>query len=341
MKRCADGLASCLQQAGLPARSWWPRTVGRNLGLRTSAALSRYAAPLWELPRRCRGNQRVLIPDHGNGMWVNAVEGHRCAVMCHDVIPLHAAAGRLDRRNVSAGALVVFRLAMEGLRRARVVMTPSHATARDLVEHVGLPAQRVHVVPLGVDEAFQPIGERKDLGCPYVVSVGVDLPYKNLDGVVRGFIAAARRRREVPLKLVRLGRPLSSPHRQLIDEAGLASRVVEPTAEHPLDDDELAAWYRGASALLFPSHWEGYGWPPREALACGTPVVLSNRGALAELSGPGVHKVTDPHSDNDIARAIWAACDDGDKGARAETPLRWSGVTPLLMHALSPILEAA
>jgi glycosyltransferase involved in cell wall biosynthesis len=333
MKRCADGLAWCLRRGGVVVREVTPRTVGAGLPRRLSAGLSRYVAPLLDLPR---GGGPALVVDHGNGAWVHAVDADRCAVVCHDLIPLRAARGMLGRDNVSVPALAAFCLAMSGLRRARVVLAPSEATAGDLVTLLGVDRARVAVVPLGVDDVFRREGPRGDVGGPYVLSVGVGLGYKNLGGVVAGFVAARRKGRA--LRLVRLGTPFPAALRAVLRDAGCVEDVVEVAG--PFTDQELARWYRGALALVFPSFHEGYGWPPREALACGTPVVVSDRGALAEVDGPGVFRVT-PEEAGSVGEGILAAVAHGPVVRGAGAVPRWAQVVPGLLRALAPVLEGA
>ena len=172
--------------------------------------------------------------------------------------------------------------------RAGHVLTDSDATRRDVIELLGIPPERVTTVLLGVSGAFgaQPVpGERMRLqevygvgDRPFVLAVGTVQPRKNYERL----IAALDRAREVvEVDLVLIGRP-----------AWLAEPVLEAAAARDhvhllgfVDDADLPAFYRQATVLAFPSLYEGFGLPPLEAMACGTPVVASSASSIPEAVG--------------------------------------------------------
>ena len=118
------------------------------------------------------------------------------------------------------------------------------------------------------------------VGAPFVLNVGSSLPRKNRAGVVRIF---ARLRDHWPEgRLVFAGEPLTDDVRRLAAALGVSDRVVE--AVKP-PGRVLEALYNGAAALLFPSRFEGFGWPAIEAQACGCPVLCSDAGSLGEVVG--------------------------------------------------------
>jgi glycosyltransferase involved in cell wall biosynthesis len=176
-------------------------------------------------------------------------------VTVHDLIHLHL-------RNPVKRAY-----AWTMLRRAarQTVVTVTHAMKHEIESTLG--ARDVIVTPNGVDPRFTPQGRRAP--GQYFLFVGNDKPHKN----VATLVAAYETMKSSPRSdLVLAGAPFS----QYRTRATLAGFV---------DDDELAALYRGAIALVIPSIEEGFGLPAVEAMACGTPVITSNAPALVEITG--------------------------------------------------------
>jgi glycosyltransferase involved in cell wall biosynthesis len=207
----------------------------------------------------------------------------RCPVVVtvHDLIHW-----RLPRSAVHA-AYVRLLLGLVRLR-ARVVLTPSHAVARDLEQLARVPADRIRVVPNGVDAAFwgaslsaeaaAAFAARRGLAGAYVLNVTNGLPHKGLD------LLLAAWRQVADLQLVLAGRGSDGAAvRAGIARAGLASDRVRVLGE--LGDDELRLAYRGAAAVVVASRLEGFGLPALEAMAAGVPVAAAEAGALPEVTG--------------------------------------------------------
>jgi glycosyltransferase involved in cell wall biosynthesis len=177
------------------------------------------------------------------------------------------------------------------VRAARHVVAISEATKRDLIEHYNVPAQRISVVYHGVDERFQPAPDdeisrvRRDLGLAaderFILFVGTLQPRKNLVRLIEAFEAIAEAEPDVKLVLAG-GRGWKL---EQIDQAIATSRhrtrILQPG--HVLDAD-LPALYSAASAVALISLYEGFGLPALEAMACGAPVLVSNRGSLPEVA---------------------------------------------------------
>jgi len=169
---------------------------------------------------------------------------------------------------------------------------PSDATRRDLERLYGVSSARVHVIPHGVDEDLEPVDDpvrlaevrqRYDLGPDYLLYVGTLQPRKNVGRLVEAFLRArARSGRQLTLALAGQLAWLLGPTELRLDELearGLVRRLGYVARQ------DLAPLLSGALAFVFPSLYEGFGLPPLEAMACGTPVLVSDRSSLPEVVG--------------------------------------------------------
>ncbi len=182
------------------------------------------------------------------------------------------------------------RLMPRSARNAARVIAPSESTKRDIVQLLNVPGERVRVIPLGVAGQFRPPEEpdaarelRRRLNLPerYILYVGNFEPKKNLRQLIEVF-ADARRSGRVTARLVLAGR--KAWHDSELHHAIRRHRLTELVTLLPdFPDADLPALYAGASLFVFPSRTEGFGLPPLEAMACGTPVVASRAGALPEV----------------------------------------------------------
>ena len=231
--------------------------------------------------------------------WIDGASLHmRCpqVVTLHDLVPL-------KRRSEYLRTGARFRLRYLAVQRAARIVVPTATVARDAIERLDIAPDKIAVIAEAPAAAMRPRGPeeveavRRRHGLPgeYLVWVGgLEHPDPR-----KRVAALARAPRELPLVLV--GRP-GAWARELADRDG-----VVLTGE--VSDDDLAAIYTAARALVFPSDDEGFGLPPVEALACGTPVVACDIPALRDVLGD---------------RATFVATDDIagllDAGAAARRP---------------------
>jgi len=216
------------------------------------------------------------------------------ATTIHDLVPLHHPEWTTSRtRSMHT------RKYRNAAHTCDVVFVNSAYTGRDVVDTLGVPPARVRVARPAVKDAFHADGPRADLGAPYLLAVATLEPRKNLQTLVEA-------------------------HRLLESEILLAVVGAEGWGEQPLLDDprvrrlgfvsdeELARLYRGASAAVYPSRFEGFGIPVIEAMACGCPVVCSSHPSLDEASGDAAVR-TAPDDPAAMAQAIERALADRER----------------------------
>jgi glycosyltransferase involved in cell wall biosynthesis len=217
------------------------------------------------------------------------------------------------------------------LAAATRVITPSRAARAQVVDEYGFDPDRVHVVPHGVDHAqFRPelSGGREQIGRRYILFVGVLHRRKNLDALREAFAGLARR--GFDHMLVAVANPPPDQHERPDLQARLQLEGLPGRVEllRGLGDDQLAALMAGADAFCLPSLFEGFGLPALEAMACGVPVVVSDRGALPEVVGDA-GLVVEPTS-SAIEAALRQLLEDrslaerlGAAGARRAAAFSW------------------
>jgi glycosyltransferase involved in cell wall biosynthesis len=192
-------------------------------------------------------------------------------------------------------------------RRARAIVTDSEYSRRAVVARLGVPPDKVTAIGVAVGAEFvpSPLAEaaRARYGTPgaYVLYVGNFMPHKNVDGLLRAWAA--------------LPAPLRAGHRLVLAGGDAARRprlealaralAVEASVAFPgrIDDADLPGLYSACAAFVLPSLDEGFGLPAVEAMACGAPVVVSDRGALPEIAGPGA-LVVDVAAEGALAQAL-------------------------------------
>lgn len=218
-------------------------------------------------------------------------------------------------------AEVRFHMLRHGLSRAERIITVSQATRRDLTRLMDIPGDRIHVVPNAIDDLF--LGrdseddcrlalERYQVDYPFLLYAGNIQPQKNLPRLVEAFAVVAAELDQHPkyrdLRLIIIGDYLAA-HSDL-RRSVIRSRVqqrVRFLGFVPVET--LRIFYRSAAAFVFPSLYEGFGLPPLEAMAQGTPVVTSNVSSLPEVVGDAAVLVN-PENVFEIARGIRQALVD-------------------------------
>jgi glycosyltransferase involved in cell wall biosynthesis len=195
------------------------------------------------------------------------------------------------------------------VRRADRVIAVSARTGEDVIERYGVGADKVTVISNGVDEEFGSEGARED-GAPYLLFVGALSPRKDPLTAIEALALV-----DADLRLVLVGpdKGLATDAKRTVSRLGLNGRVE--FAGH-VEKPVLATLYRGAEALVFPSKYEGFGFPALEAMASGTPVVATTAGAIPEVAGEAAVLVA-PGDPVALASGIERALADRDRLVRA------------------------
>lgn len=263
----------------------------------------------WEqfaLPAQAAGCGLIYSPAN-----LAPLASSRNALVIHDVAALRHPEV-YSRSYVAYQRLVLPLLA----RRARLLITVSEFSKRELVEVLGARPETIEVIPEGVDERFAPDLEpgparaAYGLDGPYVLTVGTPSLRKNLAGLKR----TAQALREHGIELVAAG----AGRRYLRDETLPFRRLGY------VDEPLLPALYAGARAVVMPSRYEGFGLPCLEAMACGVPVVCSTSGALPETCGDNA-LLADPDDPTAFSEAVLLAVSDERIRARlTEAGPRWA-----------------
>ena len=208
----------------------------------------------------------------------------------HDLGPLHHPEW-VDPRTRALHVPKAFHAA----KTCDVLFTNSRYTADDVERTLGVPRARLVVAHPGIHERFRRDGPKSELNSPYVFAAASFEPRKNLEMLLEAFALVRERRPALTLVIAGAARK---------PQAG-----VLPLGY--VEDDDLPQLYRGAEAFLFPSLFEGFGIPVVEAMACGTPAVVSSHPSLNEASGDAAVRV-DPRNPVAIAAGIEEALAERD-----------------------------
>jgi glycosyltransferase involved in cell wall biosynthesis len=227
-------------------------------------------------------------------------------------------------------------LVHRGLKKAKLIVCASTHARDATVERFKLPPERFLIIPHGIDERFHPgraeearavVRERYKLVPPYALYVGKLIERKNLVRLLEAYDQVHADAPELTLALC--GRRFWDG--RFFDEAVARVRGTVVELGH-VPDEDLPLLYIGAEMLVYPTLYEGFGFPVLEAMACGTPVITSNVSSLPEIAG-GAALLVDPYAVDDIAHAMRRLHADADLRAS----LRQKG----LVHAAEFTWRAA
>lgn len=240
----------------------------------------------------------------------------KVVITIHDLIPLilpeyrHSPISRLYTALVSRAA-----------RKASAIIADSQNTKNDIVRLLRLPGERVRVVGLGVDsflgpmahyEAMEALRQRYPLPDNFVLYMGGFDPRKNLGTLLCAMSILKRRGQRVAVVLAGAEKEAISTLGSLAETLGLTDQVIFLGM---VPEEDKPALYSAASVFVYPSRYEGFGLPPLEAMACGTPVIASNAASLPEVVGDA-GLLVGPLDSEALAEAIGTVLEDQELRAR-------------------------
>ena len=275
--------------------------------------LDKYILFPFQLMIRARRCRLVHIIDHSNAVYAFWLSRIRTIVTCNDLLAVRSALGETPEHRTGLTGRLLQKWILAGLRRADHIVCISDATKLDVLRLANTCKAKVSRIYLGLDAVFEaelkqrlrepltdPSGHVRsqrssrptepgrtmanDFAGPshlYIVHVGGDTWYKNRDGVLSIYREVRRRLGESAPNLVMVGPPLNT------DEQGVQFFQNVP-------DSKLVELYRNAELLLFPSFYEGFGWPVIEANACGCRAIVSSAPSLVEAGGSAATLIVDP-----------------------------------------------
>ncbi|HEX3132094.1 MAG TPA: glycosyltransferase family 1 protein [Planctomycetota bacterium] len=239
-----------------------------------------------------RDHDVVHILDHSNAPYCRTISDRPHLVTCHDLLAIRSAMGEFPENPTRWSGRRLQAMILRGIKQARMVACVSRATQTDLARVAGINGDRSRVVPNGLNHPYCPMpapdvaARLSAHGMPasarYLLHVGGNHWYKHRSAALRIVAALRRIAGHGDIHLVMVGEPLDHALRTLATTEGLTGHLHEFPG---ISNDDLNALYNGALGLVFPSLYEGFGWPVIEAQAAGCPVFIAEREPLPEIAG--------------------------------------------------------
>jgi len=284
------------------------RTAATSVGAASTGMTRWENFVLWPIRLTKVRADLLHVIDQGLAWYSPFLGPARRLVTVHDLMAYMTGKGLLDLSAIPPRRRWLVSECIRHIRNSDHIVSVSECTAGHLVSLLGIPAAKITVVPNVLDNDLYPLSfdERiharrrwfHDAGY-VVIHVGIASSYKNRIGALRAFDELHKALPDARMFLVH-GGP-TSEETTFLEESGSRDAIQFLP---PVTRSELREFYGAADALIFPSLYEGFGWPPLEAMACGCPVVCTTRGSLKEVVGDAAFTVEDPHDHSSLAAAL-------------------------------------
>lgn len=296
MQRFTELLRKSLDDQGIDVRVVKPVHIFGLLPLR-KASLKKWIGYVDEfilypllLKRQSKWADVVHIVDHCNSVYVDVIK-KPVIITCHDLVAVRKANGDFPGQKISFTGRILQNWTLRSLKKFRRICCVSENTKADVLRLTEMDTAQVPVVENAINYPFTPLPEKNTAerlnnlnvfsAKPYILHVGGNAWYKNRIGVVKIFSEFLKLPGFSQYQLILAGEQWDAPLRQTVSALNLNDKILERI---DVSNEDLRALYTAAEALLFPSLYEGFGWPVIEAQSCGCPVVCSRNSSLPEIA---------------------------------------------------------
>jgi glycosyltransferase involved in cell wall biosynthesis len=254
----------------------------------------------------------VHITEQGYAIYTKYLQNIPHVVTCHDLLPIRSGLGEFPEYKTGWAGKILQRMILNGLNKATKVACVSEQTKSDVMRICSLSDRAVSFIPLGFNYPYSPmptIEAKQRLenlgispGSRFILHVGANHWYKNRLGVLAIFSQLMQKLNNPELFLAMAGKSMTDEMRQFIKNHNLSQQVIELVN---VDNENLRSLYSSATALLFPSLQEGFGWPIIEAQACGCPVFTSNFPPMNYVGGKAAIYIEPTNHEEAAAKILY------------------------------------
>lgn len=289
------------------------------------------------------------IIDQSYAHLLNFIDGQKTIVTVHDIIPLLAWKGKIFDYNYPYFPLL-FKLSIKSLKKAKLIIAVSHSTKKDLIDHCGLNADKIKVIHNGIDSRFcafsveKKKSKRSTFGFPsenkHVILITGIQRYKNHNISFQTLSRLEQiSKKEIQVLWLGADNKICAKYSKEVNLKNIAIPISN------LSFTQLCELYNGVDCLFFPSSYEGFGFPPLEAMACGTPVVTSNVASIPEVVGDAAIMLS-PNDINGFSMALKNILEDEKlrnkyikRGYKNIKSFNWSDCAAKVAELYDSILE--